>query len=108
VRYLGKPPYPRTPRMVDGPDVRAPGGRLVDGTALWFAPRDDTRRVSAVRRDARDVHADDRGAGGGGGQAGSVHEQALAAGALDLGRHRAADAGVGGRAGGARVGRVAP
>ena len=85
-----------------------PGWRCVDDASLRSSPLHDAARVPAVRRDARDVHADDRGAGGGGGQARPVHEQALAAGAHDLGRYRAADARVGGGAGGARVGRPAP
>ena len=68
----------------------------------------DPRRLSPLRRDARDVHADDRSARRGGRQARSVHQQAQPSGQADRGRHRQGDARQRAGARGARVGRPAP
>ena len=66
---------------------------VVGHAAVRAAAVHDSDGVAAVRRDARHVHADDRGAGRGRRQARSVHGSAQPASEGDRSRHRAGDAG---------------
>ncbi len=66
---------------------------VVGHPAVRVAAVHDADGVAAVRRDARHVHADDRGAGRGRRQARSVHGSAQPERQGDRGRHRAGDAG---------------
>ena len=65
---------------------------VVGDAAVRGAAVHDPGGVPALRRDARDVHPDDRRARRGRRQARPVHRQAQPAGQGDRGRHRARDA----------------